>query len=141
MASGLFGAPIKRKEDPTLLTGDAKFTADIDLPGQLHMAVLHSPHAHAVIKNIDASAAAAMPGVARIVTGADVADKIMRLPVIMNPGGQEAHFPPHPYGLPGAQTVLATDRARYVGEWLAVVLAETREQAYAALDAIKVDYE
>src|SRR5579871_4595456 len=136
-----FGAPIKRREDPTLLSGDAKFTADITLLGQVHMAVLHSPHAHAIIKSIDTSAAAQLPGVVRIFTGADVADKIMRLPVIMNPGGTEAHYPPHPYGLPGAQTVLATDRVRYVGEWVAVVLAETREQAYDALPAIKVDYE
>jgi aerobic carbon-monoxide dehydrogenase large subunit len=141
MPSGLFGEAVKRREDPTLLIGEGKFTADMSLPNQLHMAIVHSPHAHATIKGIDASAALAMPGVVRVVTGADVADKMMRLPVIMNPGGQDAHFLPHPYGLPGAQTVLATDRARYVGEWVAAVLAETRDQAYAAAEAVKVDYE
>src|SRR4051794_39118628 len=125
LESGLFGEPIKRREDPTLLIGEAKFTADLNLPNQLHMAVLHSPHAHARITNVDTSAAARMPGVVRIVTGAEVADQIMRLPVVMNPAGAEAHFPPHPYGLPGGAKVLATDRARYVGEWIAVVLAET----------------
>jgi carbon-monoxide dehydrogenase large subunit len=105
------------------------------------MAIVHSPYAHAVIKSIDPSDALKMPGVVRVVTGAEIADKMMRLPVIMNPGGADAHFLPHPYGLPGAQTVLATDKARYVGEWVAVVLAETRDQAYAAVPAVKVDYE
>src|SRR5262245_47653549 len=109
MDIGLFGEPIKRKEDPALLIGEGKFTADFNLPNQVHMAILHSPHAHANIKGIDASAAAAMRGVVRVVTGADVADKIMRIPVFMNPGGQESHFPPHPYGLPGGAIVLATD--------------------------------
>src|SRR5436309_369116 len=123
LASGLFGEPIKRREDPELLIGAGKFTADFNLPNQLHMAILHSPHAHAVIKRIDSSAAMQMPGVVRVVTGADVADKIMRLPVIMNPGGMESHFPPHPYGLPGGATVLTADKARFVGDWVAVVLA------------------
>lgn len=141
MNSGLFGDAIKRREDPELLTGQGKFTGDIDLPNQLHMAILHSPHAHALIKSIDTSAAMQLPGVVRVVVGADVADKIMRLPIVMNPAGAEAHFPPHPYGLPGGTLVLATDRARYEGEWIAVVLAETREQAYAAVPAIKVEYE
>ncbi|MCW5848806.1 MAG: xanthine dehydrogenase family protein molybdopterin-binding subunit [Anaerolineae bacterium] len=137
----MIGAPIKRREDPELLHGQAKFTADLTLPGMLHLAVLHSPHAHAVIKSIDTSAAEKMPGVVRVFTGKDVVDKMMRLPVIWKPAGVESHFPPHPYGLPGAQTALATDRARYVGEWLAIVAAETREQAYAALPAIQVEYE
>jgi carbon-monoxide dehydrogenase large subunit len=58
----------------------------------------------------------------------------------MNPGGDKSKFPPHPYGLPGAQTVLATDRVRYVGEFVAVVVAESRQQAYEALAGISVDY-
>jgi carbon-monoxide dehydrogenase large subunit len=135
------GASIKRREDPEFLHGTAKFTPDVVLPGMVHIAILHSDHAHARIKGIDTTAAAKMPGVVRIFTGADLAGKMMPMVCIWKPAGVESHFPPHPYGVPGAQTALATDRARYVGEWLAAVAAETREQAYDALSAIKVDYE
>ncbi len=141
LGGAVVGAPVKRREDPELLHGHAKFTADLTLPGMLHLAVVHSPHAHARIKSIDTSEAEKMPGVVRVFTGADIVDKMMRLPVIWKPAGVDSHFPPHPYGLPGAQTALATDRARYVGEWVAIVAAETREQAYAAVPAVKVDYE
>ncbi len=127
MPEKVFGASVKRIEDPELLRGQAKFTADINTTGTLHATVLHSPHAHAIIKNIDTAAAAKLPGVVRIFTGADLAGKAMPLPCIFKPAGVESNFPPHPYGIPGAQTLLATDRARYVGEWIAVVLAETRE--------------
>jgi carbon-monoxide dehydrogenase large subunit len=141
MAEKVFGASVKRREDPVFLRGEAKFTADIDLPGITHVAILHSPHAHAKIKEIDTTAAAAMPGVIRVFTGADLADKMRPMVCIWKPSGVESHFPPHPYGVPGAQTALATDRVRYVGEWVAAVVAETREQATDALAAIKVDYE
>lgn len=137
----MLGAPIKRVEDPPLLTGAAKFTADLELPDSTHAAVLHSPHAHAKIRSINAAAAARMPGVVRVFTGADVVKKMNPLVCIFKPAGVESHFPPHPYGLPGAQTALATDRVRYVGEWVAVVVAESREEAYEALSAIEVDYE
>ncbi|NET02617.1 MAG: xanthine dehydrogenase family protein molybdopterin-binding subunit [Sphaerospermopsis sp. SIO1G1] len=140
MTKQILGTPIKRREDPALLKGDAKFTADITLPDMLHLAVLHSTEAHALIKSIDTSAALKMPGVVRVITGADISS-ILPLPVIMNPGGAEAKFPPHPYGLPGAQTVLATDKVRYVGDFVAVVVAETRQQAYNALAGIQVEYE
>src|ERR1035441_10014906 len=106
-----------------------------------HVVILHSGHAHAKIKSIDTSAAAKMPGVVRIFTGADLAGKLMPMVCIWKPAGVESHFPPHPYGVPGAQTALATDRVRYVGEWVAAVVAETRQQAVDALPAIKVDYE
>ncbi|WP_199247355.1 xanthine dehydrogenase family protein molybdopterin-binding subunit [[Phormidium] sp. ETS-05] len=138
--SQILGTPVKRREDPELLRGEGKFIADINLPEMLHVAFLHSTEAHALIKGIDTSAAQAMPGVVRVITGADTSS-IMPLVVIMNPGGQEAKFPPHPYGLPGAQTVLATNKVRYVGDFVAAVVAETREQAYNALAGIKVDYE
>ncbi len=139
-AQGL-GASIKRREDPEFLNGDAKFTADITLPNMTHVAILHSDHAHAKIKSIDTSAASKMPGVVRIFTGADLAGKLMPMVCIWKPAGVESHFPPHPYGIPGAQTALATDRVRYVGEWVAAVVAESCQQAYDALPAIKVDYE
>lgn len=136
----ILGKPIKRREDPEFLRGEAQFTADITLPDLLHMAILHSSEAHAMIKNIDTSAAEKMPGVVKVITGADTS-QILPLPCIWKPGGVESFFPPHPYGVPGAQTVLATDRVRYVGDQVAVVVAETRQQAYDALAGIKVDYE
>ena len=141
MANQVLGSAIKRREDPEILRGESKFTADINLPGTTHVAILHSPHPHARIKSIDTSAAAKMPGVMRVFTGADLAGKMMPMVCIWKPAGVESHFRPHPYGLPGSQTALATDKVRYVGEWVAAVVAETREQAYAALPAIKVDYE
>ena len=140
MGNKILGKSIKRREDPEFLRGEAKFTADITLPDMLHMAILHSEYAHALIGNIDTSVAEQMPGVVRVITGADTSS-IMPLPCIMNPAGAEAHFPPHPYGLPGAQTVLARDRVRYVGEFVAVVVAESRQQAYDALSGIRVNYE
>ena len=140
MAKQILGTSVKRREDPKLLRGEAEFVADINLPNMLHAAILHSTEAHALIKGIDTSAAEKMPGVVKVITGADTSS-ILPLPVIMNPGGAEAKFPPHPYGLPGAQTVLATDKVRYVGDFVAVVVAETRQQAYDALAGIKVEYE
>lgn len=141
MSTQILGAALKRREDPEFLRGEAKFTADITLPNTTYVAILHSPVPHAKIKSIDASAALKMPGVIRVFTGADLAGKMMPMVCIWKPAGVESHFGPHPYGLPGSQTALATDRVRYVGEWVAAVVAETREQAYAALPAVKVDYE
>ena len=92
----VFGEKIKRTEDPRFLRGDAKFIADIDLPGMLHMAILRSPHGHALIKRIDPSAALKLPGVVRVVTAADLGD-MMPLPCAWKPGGGvESYFPPHP---------------------------------------------
>ncbi len=141
MSTQVLGAPLKRREDPALLRGEGQFTADITLPGMAHVAILHSSLAHAKILKIDTTAAAQMPGVIRVFTGADLAGKMMPMVCIWKPAGVESHFPPHPYGLPGSVTALATDRVRFVGEWVAAVVAETREQAYAATHAIKVDYE
>ncbi len=72
MGTQVLGAPIKRKEDPNLLTGNGKFTADLDLPNIAHVAILHSSEAHAKIKRLDTSVAARLPGVIRIFTGADI---------------------------------------------------------------------
>jgi carbon-monoxide dehydrogenase large subunit len=140
MSTGL-GASVRRREDPEFLRGESKFTADISLPGMTHVAILHSTEAHARIRSLDATAASKMPGVIRIFTGADLAGKMMPMVCIWKPADVDSHFPPHPYGLPGGQTALATDRVRYFGEWVAAVVAETREQAYDARAAIIVDYE
>lgn len=139
--TNILGDPVRRREDARFLRGDAKFTADTMLPGMLHAAILRSPHGHARIKQIDTAAAAKMPGVVRVITAADIAGKMMPLPCVWAPGGVESHFPPHPMGLPGAGMPLASDRVRYVGDPIAVVVAETRGQAFDALEAVLVDYE
>src|SRR3954464_6642767 len=132
MGTQVLGAPIKRKEDPNLLTGNAKFTADLVLPDIAHVAILHSPEAHANIKRLDTSVAAHLPGVIRVFTGADISSKMLPLVCIFKPAGVETHFPPHPYGVPGAQTALATDRVRYVGEWVAALVGGARPPAHHA---------
>ncbi|WP_034087519.1 xanthine dehydrogenase family protein molybdopterin-binding subunit [Streptacidiphilus albus] len=136
----LVGEPVDCREDPQLLRGEATFIGDVTLPKMAHMAILGSEHAHALIKGIDTSAAEALPGVIKVVTAADFAD-VMPMPCIWIPGGVESHFPPHPYGLPGARPVLSGDRVRHVGDPIAAVVAQTPRQAHAALRAIRVDYE
>ncbi|MFZ2492026.1 MAG: molybdopterin-dependent oxidoreductase [Thermoanaerobaculia bacterium] len=138
---GIFGASIKEKESPGLIRGDAKFVGDINLPNMAHAAIKYSDQAHARLLNVDTTAAAAMPGVIRVVTGKDVAH-LMPLPVVWVPQDVKSNFPPHPSGIaPGGQHVLAQDRVRYIGEQIAVVVAETRQQALDAVDHIKVEYE
>ncbi|MDB5066088.1 MAG: cutL [Chloroflexi bacterium] len=124
-----------------MLRGDARFTADMALPNMLHMALLRSEHGHARITGIDTARAQQMPGVVRVVTGADLADKLMPLPCIWIPGGVESHFPPHPFGVPGAGPVLAQGKVRYIGDAVAAVVAETAHQAHDAIQSIRVDYE
>ena len=80
MASHVFGKPVKRREDPALLQGSATFIADLTLPHMAHMEILRSPHAHALIKSIDTSAAEKMPGVLRIITGNDLIGHMKPLP-------------------------------------------------------------
>ncbi len=138
--SKMLGAPLKRREDPEILRGEAKFIDDVQLPGMVHMAILRSEHAHAEIRNIDISEASRAPGVVRVITAADLAGKVMPLPCIWIPGGVESHFPSHPFGVPGGSPVLASNRVRYIGDPVAVVLAETRYQAFDALNLIKVEY-
>lgn len=141
MSTQTLGAPLKARESPRMLRGEATYTADITLPGMLHMELLRSAHGHAIIRNIDTAAASRMPGVVRILTGADIADKILPMPCVWVPGGVESHFPPHPYGLPGAGPVLATDRVRFIGEPVVAVVAETALKAADAARAIRVEYE
>ena len=73
--SAVVGTRVERKEDPPLLTGEARFVADLAVPGALHLALVRSPHAHARITSIDTAAAAAMPGVVAVFTGADLIDQ------------------------------------------------------------------
>jgi len=113
------GDRLLRKEDPRLVQGRGRYAGDIALPGMLHAAILRSPHAHARIGAIDAERASKAPGVVGVVTFADLNDAVRPLPIV----------PPHA-ALSGKNfSLLAGDRARFVGEAVAVVVAETRDAA------------
>ncbi|MDE0028809.1 MAG: xanthine dehydrogenase family protein molybdopterin-binding subunit [Deltaproteobacteria bacterium] len=135
------GRSVPMREAEPLLRGQGAYVADLRFPGMLHAAVLRSPHAHATIRSIDVSAALAMPGVVRVLTGADVRDAVAPFP-----SSFEFHPPPWLNAIkpvlkgPRAR-VLALDKVRYVGEPVAMVVAEDRYKAEDALDGIAVDYE
>ena len=133
MTTRIFGSGIRRREDPRLITGKASYTDDIKLPGMLHAAMLRSPYAHANITSIDASAAAAQPGVVAVYTGEDTDGVLNGLPCAWLIPGSDLKTPAHP--------AIAKDKVRYVGDAVAVVVAETRYQAEDALEHIAVDYE
>ncbi len=129
-----FGSSILRQEDPRLITGKGRFTDNLSRPGLTHMVVLRSPYAHARIKGIDASAAAAMPGVLGVYTGSDMADAgFGGIPCAWVVPDSDTKTPEHP--------PLAIDTVRYVGDGVAIVLAETEAQARDAAYAVDVDYE
>ena len=129
----VFGSGIRRREDPRLLTGTARYTADFTLPGMLHAAVLRSPHGHARIRGVDTSRARGAAGVVAVFTAADTESGLKCIPcawLLPNAGLNIA-----PY------RALAPDVVRYVGDAVAVVVAESDYQAYDALELIDVDYE
>jgi carbon-monoxide dehydrogenase large subunit len=129
------GQPVPRKEDPCLVAGRGRYTDDIDLPDQAYGMVLRSPHAHGALRGIDGAAARAAPGVLAVYTGADLAAYgpiLCKLP-LKNQDGSPLFAPPRP--------VFATDRVRYVGEPLALVVAETLQAAQDATELIELDIE
>ena len=134
-ATGI-GAPVRRKEDHRFITGAGRYTDDINQPGQTYAYFLRSPHAHAAIRSIDASAALAMPGVLAVLTGADLAaDGVGGLIcgwMIHSKDGSPMKAGPHP--------ALAQGKVRYVGDHVACIVAETYAQARDAAEAVKVDY-
>ncbi len=129
----VFGSGIRRREDPRLLTGTARYTGDLVFPGQAYAAILRSPHGHARIRAIDSAGAKAAPGVVAVFTGADIEGVLQPIPcawLLPNAGLKVA-----PY------RVLAKDVVRYVGDAVAVVVAESAQQAYDALELVDVQYE
>jgi len=130
-ASTYIGQPLRRREDFKFITGKGRYVDDIKVPGMLHMAVLRSPHAHAVIKRIDLTAAKAAPGVRVALSGADLVGKIG--PIAPN------------WIIPGTKVpvrpVVALDRVRFVGECVALVVAQTQALAYDAVGLIEVEYD
>ena len=136
MSGDGIGAAVRRKEDARFLTGRGNYTDDINRPGQLYAYILRSPHAHAELGALDSSKAKRAPGVVAVFTGADLAaDNIGGLPcgwLIKNKDGSPMVEPPHP--------VLAQGRVRHVGDPVAVVIAESRNQAKDAAEQISVSY-
>jgi carbon-monoxide dehydrogenase large subunit len=131
--SRLFGAAVKRREDPRLITGKGTFTDDVKLPGMVHMAVLRSPYAHARIKRIDTSKARAVPGVQAVYTNADLEDKLNPLPCAWLIPDSDLKTPAYP--------ALAKDTVRFTGDAVAVVIADTPAIARDARALIEVEYE
>ena len=133
MSSRIFGSAIRRREDPRLLTGTGTFTDDITLPGLAHAALLRSPHAHARIRSIDTGRASQAPGVLAVYTGKDTAAVLKPIPcawLVPNADLKVAEY-----------SCIAVDEVRYVGDIVAVVVAETPYLAQDALELIDVDYE
>ena len=134
------GQPVRRVEDPRLLTGRGRFVDDIDLSRQCHGSVLYSPHAHALIRNIDTAEAKAAPGVLCVLTGADAQrDGLGPLPSRLNP--HELGLVGIPPAFPAPRPILVHDRVRCVGDRVAFVVAETAAQARDAAELIAVEYE
>jgi carbon-monoxide dehydrogenase large subunit len=136
MATRFFGERIKRNEDPRLLTGQALFVDDVKLPNMVHAAFVRSPYAHARITGIDKSWALEQDGVIAIYTAEDLGDYWRKGPLNVSPPPVERlvfHERTHP--------ILPKDTVRYVGEPVAVVVAENRYIAEDALDYVNVDYD
>ncbi len=137
MQKNAIGQPVRRKEDDTLVRGKGRYTDDVSLPGQAYAWMVRSSHAHGIIKAIDIDAAKAMPGVLGIWTGKDLAD---------------AGYGPFTCGLPlknrdgtpllqTSRLALMTDKVRFVGDPVAIVVAETVAQARDAAEAVGLDIE
>ncbi len=137
MAEKGIGARVVRKEDQRFITGRGHYTDDINQPGQTYACFVRSPHAHARIKGINKASATGLPGVLAVLTGEDVAaDKLGNLVcgwLVKSKDGSPMKMGPHP--------LLAQGKARYVGDRVAVVVAETYAQAKDAAEALEVDYE
>ena len=136
MSEGI-GASITRKEDKKFLTGRGRYTDDINRAGQVYAHFVRSDVAHANIKSIDTKAASAASGVVAVYTGEDVAADGIGGPicgwVVPNRDGSAMHEPPHP--------LLAQGKVRFVGDAVAVVIAETVEQAKSASELVEVEYD
>jgi aerobic carbon-monoxide dehydrogenase large subunit len=127
------GAPVLRKEDPELLTGQARYVDDLTVPGMVWMALVRSPYAHARIKGVDVSKALGGEGVVAAYSGEDLAGDIPAGLPCAWPVTEDIKLPNH--------WPLARDKARYAGDAVAVVLAESRALAKDAAELVEVDYE
>ena len=134
--AGPIGARVERKEDARFLTGAGQYTDDVTLPHQSYACFVRSPHAHARIRGIRSDAARSSPGVLGVYTGADVPAAVGGLPcgwLITGTDGKPMKEPKHP--------ILAQGKVRHVGDAVAIVIAESYDQAKAAAQLVEVDYE
>src|ERR1700730_4964441 len=131
MTNRFIGKPLKRKEDPRLIQGISHYVDDLQLAGMHFAAFLRTPYAHAKIRSVDLSKARHAPGVVLALSGADVDGAMQAVPCAAQIPDMKAAAPP----------VLARDRVVFVGEAVAVVVANDRYAARDALDLIEVDYE
>ena len=130
------GQPVKRLEDIRLVRGRGRYQDDINIPGQTHAVFVRSTHAHARISKLDPSAATAMPGVVAVFTGEDIGDSLGAMKMTLKrkrPDGSPMFASPH--------RGLTSGRARYVGDPLAMVIAETRAIAEDAAERVRIEYE
>src|SRR3954470_24849387 len=134
MGAKLFGARVTRFEDPALLTGRGRFTDDIALPGALIACFVRSPHGHAKIRSIDPVSALALPGVHAVFTAADLPEPMRsgRIPVMLPVGDNKAMRTQH---------CLALDEVNYVGQAIAVVIADSRSIAEDAAALVVIDFD
>ncbi|MDI6771509.1 MAG: xanthine dehydrogenase family protein molybdopterin-binding subunit [bacterium] len=126
------GRPVRRREDPRFLRGQARYLADISLAGMLHLVVVRSPHAHARLLGIRTEAALRSPGVVSVVTAAELAGRVGAYPIGAIEGARAADTP-HP--------LLADGKVRYVGEPVAAVLADSRAAAVDAAELVEAEYD
>jgi aerobic carbon-monoxide dehydrogenase large subunit len=128
------GASVRRSEDPRILTGRGRYVGDLKLPGMLHAAFVRSPLAHGRVLAVDAEAARALPGVVAVLTGADLAAVTVPGPdpllALMGGGGPMPEY-----------SLLATDKVRFAGDPVAIVVAEDRYLAEDGCELVEVDYE
>jgi aerobic carbon-monoxide dehydrogenase large subunit len=143
--SSKIGEPVRRKEDLRLITGKGRYSDDVNLPEQVYAVMLRSPHAHARLHAINVRKALAVPGVFAVLTGADMlADGLKPLPHQPQPAGPADHQLVNRDGFRGfdaAHYPLAVEKARYVGEGVAVVIAQSVDIAKDSAEQIEVEYE
>ncbi len=126
------GRALPRLEDERFTRGEARFVDDLRLPGMLHAAFVRSPYAHARVNGVDAEAARSRPGVRLVLTGGELADRVGAFPISPAPDAEIVRVM-HP--------VLAGERVRYVGDPVAVIVADTPELAADAVEWVSVDYD
>ena len=131
-APGVIGRSVRRLEDPRRVRGEGVYVDDVRLPGLLHATVVRSPHAHARLRDVDAAAARAAPGVAALFTANELADALRPIPIRLVPDQRLLRYLQHP---------LAVRRVRYVGEPIALVVARTRAEAEDAAALVAIDAE
>jgi len=140
MGAKLFGASVRRKEDPRFLRGDGRYVDDIKLPGMLHAAFVRSPHGHARIVSVKTDAARRLPGVAHVFAFADLERWMKPLPLFgAIPPGLAARVAVTMKQVP--QLAMGRDRVLFVGEIVAMVLAESRALAEDGCELVEVEYE